>query len=48
VITYVALMRDDYPPFRLDQGGSEPEPGAPPPIPPPQAATEPLGTEVRV
>ena len=24
VITYVALMRDEYPPFRLDQGGHEP------------------------
>jgi hypothetical protein len=32
VITYVALMRDEYPPFRLDQGGREPgdvEPDAP-------------------
>jgi len=27
----VALMRDDYPPFRLDQGGSEPGPGSEPP-----------------
>lgn len=25
VTTYVALMRDEYPPFRLDQGGTEPE-----------------------
>jgi hypothetical protein len=24
VITYVALMRDEYPPFRLDQGQREP------------------------
>jgi hypothetical protein len=31
VIAYVALMRDDYPPFRLDQGGDEPGPR---PVPP--------------
>jgi len=35
VIVYVALMRDDYPAFRLDQGGSEPGPGAAPPTAPP-------------
>ncbi|WP_198410975.1 DUF4389 domain-containing protein [Cryobacterium sp. TMT1-3] len=32
VITYTALLRDDYPPFRLDQGPTEPAPesvGAP-------------------
>lgn len=28
VIVYVALMRDEYPPFRLDSGGPEPD-GAP-------------------
>jgi hypothetical protein len=37
VITYVALMRDEYPPFRLDQGQHEPgdvEPDAPAITPP--------------
>jgi hypothetical protein len=27
VTTYVALMRDEYPPFRLDQGPREPTDG---------------------
>ena len=42
VLVYVLLMRDEYPPFRLDVGGSEqpplpepPVPAAPPPLPAP-------------
>ncbi len=30
VLVYVLLMTDRYPPFRLDQGGEEPEPEVPP------------------
>ncbi len=37
VFVYVMLMRDEYPPFRLDMGGDEPHaaPGSPLPAPPP-------------
>ncbi len=36
VMAYVLLMRDEYPPFRLDTGPTEPEPGASAaPVPPP-------------
>jgi len=46
VLVYTALMRDEYPPFRLDQGAAEPdwpgtaiEPGAMPPgTAPPETA----------
>ncbi|HET7486793.1 MAG TPA: DUF4389 domain-containing protein [Acidimicrobiales bacterium] len=35
VLAYVALLRDEYPPFRLDAGGADPGsiPDAPPPAP---------------
>jgi hypothetical protein len=35
VIPYVGLMRDEYPPFRLDMGEREPGGAAPLPPPPP-------------
>ncbi|HEX2851104.1 MAG TPA: DUF4389 domain-containing protein [Acidimicrobiales bacterium] len=44
VVGYVALMRDEYPPFRLDLGGHDP---ASPPVPPlaPTAPTAPTAPE---
>ena len=38
VLAYAALMRDEYPPFRLDTGG--PEPDAMPPTPPTDPRTD--------
>jgi hypothetical protein len=37
VLTYVLLLRDEYPPFRLDQGGADP--GSLPYVPPPPPVT---------
>lgn len=37
VLAYVALMTDEYPPFRLDSGGIDPGSALPPPPPPQQA-----------
>jgi hypothetical protein len=36
VLVYVLLLRDEYPPFRLDMGGEEPSamPAQPNPTPP--------------
>ena len=45
VIAYVALMTDDYPPFRLDQGGAEPGPVRPSP-PNPTAPDTPAAADV--
>ena len=45
VLAYAALMRDEYPPFRLDTGG--PDPGSVPVTPPPPDAPAPAMTEPR-
>lgn len=47
VFAYAALLRDEYPPFRLDSGGTDPGsvPVAPPP-PAPDRAGEPVSSTV--
>ncbi|MGZ4148271.1 MAG: DUF4389 domain-containing protein, partial [Actinomycetota bacterium] len=50
VLAYVGLMRDEYPPFRLDMGGPDPGPVVPavPTIPmPPSPTPEELTTASR-
>jgi hypothetical protein len=46
VIAYVALLRDDYPPFRLDQGADEPVAAEPPSGTGATAAPEPTGATI--
>jgi len=41
VLAYAALLRDEYPPFRLDAGGTDPG-STPDPLAPPGAGTTPL------
>ena len=49
VVPYVALMRDEYPPFRLDQGPEEAEPPEqPPPTPADSGAATPPPDRVTV
>jgi len=45
VLAYVALMRDEYPPFRLDNGGADPGHLSPPPARP--AAPQPASSGSR-
>ena len=42
VLAYAALMRDEYPPFRLDSGGIDPGTQ----LPPPPTATPGIGGQL--
>ena len=46
VLAYAALMTDEYPPFRLDLGGTDPahQPAVPPLVPPPDRGGQLVGT----
>jgi len=44
VLAYVALMRDEYPPFRLDTGGTDPGHLSPLPAGPPAPQPTPAGS----
>jgi hypothetical protein len=44
VLAYVALMRDEYPPFRLDTGGTDPGHLSPLPGGPPTPQPDPAGS----